>query len=99
MEAKIPKLDEDLNIVGETTITEALNNNWWRLVARVYVFDEAGNILLQRRSESMQVYPGRWDQSAGGHVDVGETNEEAAKREALEEIGVDAELDVSKLYA
>ncbi len=32
--------------------------------------------------------PGKWDTSVGGHVDYGETIEEALKREAFEELGI-----------
>lgn len=32
--------------------------------------------------------PGRWDSSVGGHLGVGEDHEEAALREAAEEIGI-----------
>ena len=37
----------------------------------------------------MEVWPGRWDHSAAGHVDEGETPEQAAYRELKEEIGID----------
>lgn len=47
-------------------------------------------ILLQRRSMEKDIQPGRWDTAVGGHVDAGETIEEALLREAREEIGVDA---------
>lgn len=47
-------------------------------------------ILLQRRSMDKDIQPGRWDTAVGGHVDAGETIEEALLREAREEIGADA---------
>jgi len=45
-------------------------------------------LLLQKRSESKHVQPGKWDTSVGGHVDPGETFDQAARREMAEEIGL-----------
>jgi len=84
----IPLLDANNNIFGETTIAEAMQNNDWRRVVRVFLLDEQGRVLLQKRGAHMNAYPGCWDQSAGGHVDVGETDLQAAERELFEEVGV-----------
>ena len=50
---------------------------------------EGLELLWQRRSEEIDRYPGDWDISAGGHVNLGESLAEAAVREAREEIGVE----------
>ena len=44
-------------------------------------------LLWQRRSEKIDRYPGDYDISAGGHINLGETPVEAAVRESREEIG------------
>jgi len=44
-----------------------------------------GEVLLQRRPEDKE-NGGRWDKTVGGHVDEGETFDEAAVREAGEEL-------------
>jgi 8-oxo-dGTP pyrophosphatase MutT (NUDIX family) len=44
-----------------------------------------GEVLLQRRPEDKE-NGGRWDKTVGGHVDAGETFDEAAVREAGEEL-------------
>jgi 8-oxo-dGTP pyrophosphatase MutT (NUDIX family) len=36
-----------------------------------------------------ELFPGCWDNSAAGHVDVGETNLQAAQREMKEELGLE----------
>jgi 8-oxo-dGTP pyrophosphatase MutT (NUDIX family) len=46
-------------------------------------------ILLQERSPEHKSYPGYFDISAAGHIDLGETPLDAAIREAKEEIGID----------
>lgn len=60
-----------------------------RLISRVILTDKKGRILLQKRDPNMVAWPGRWDSSAAGHVDEGETPEQAACRELYEEIGLD----------
>lgn len=47
-----------------------------------------GGLLLQKRSLSKDTQPGKWDTSVGGHVGYGQSYEEAARREAAEELGL-----------
>ena len=37
---------------------------------------------------SKEIQPGKWDTAVGGHVDYGETIEEALRREVQEELGI-----------
>lgn len=46
-------------------------------------------LLLQKRSLSKDTQPGKWDTSVGGHVGYGQGYEEAARREAAEELGIE----------
>lgn len=54
----------------------------------VLVFNAENKVYLQKRSKSKLVYPGRWDLSATGHVQRGESCEDAALREVYEELGL-----------
>ena len=56
------------------------------LVGVGVVFVREGNVFLARRKGSLG--GGSWG-SAGGHLEFGETLEECARREALEEFGVE----------
>lgn len=53
-------------------------------------------LLWQKRSETIDRYPGDYDISAGGHINLGETPAMGAVRECREEIG--AEISEDELY-
>lgn len=93
MANKIPKIDKDNNIVGETTIAEAKANKWPRRVVRVVIVDnDRQEILLQKRAKEVHSHPDMWETASSGHVDVGESELEAAERETKEEIGLEVDL-------
>jgi 8-oxo-dGTP pyrophosphatase MutT (NUDIX family) len=54
----------------------------------IFVFDAAGNLYVQHRTMTKDVYPGYWDLCAGGVVLAGESYEESAARELEEEMGI-----------
>ena len=54
----------------------------------IAVVDSAGRLLIHRRSESKDLWPGWWDIAVGGVVGAGEWYDSAAIREVREEIGV-----------
>ncbi len=68
--------------------------------AVVYVLRPGKKVLVQIRGEGERTCPGRYDHSAAGHVDAGETYEDAARRELEEELGIVASLTrIGKTYA
>ncbi len=61
------------------------------LSVKVVVFDGQGRCLVLKRSMSSKGNPGKWD-FPGGKVDPGEALDQSAKREVLEETGLDIEV-------
>lgn len=57
-----------------------------------WIINKKGEVLLQRRAYTKSKNPGMWAKT-GGHVDAGETPENAAIREIKEEIGLDITSD------
>lgn len=57
-------------------------------VVHVLVFNPDGELLLQKRSPTKDIQPGKWDTSVGGHLERGESYLSAAHREMAEEIGL-----------
>lgn len=58
-------------------------------IALVLLVDPSGAVLLQHRDENAVAGPNQWS-LPGGHLEPGETPEEAARRELLEETGLTA---------
>lgn len=58
----------------------------------VVVRDPMGRVHVHRRTDTKDVYPGRYDFAAGGVLLAGEEPLAAARREAEEELGVTSEL-------
>jgi 8-oxo-dGTP pyrophosphatase MutT (NUDIX family) len=57
----------------------------------VLVRDGEGCVLIHRRSDAKDLWPGWWDIAVGGVVAAGESYDEAARRELFEEAGIAAE--------
>lgn len=82
-------VDENDRVIRAETRKIVHVNNFWHRAVHILAINSAGEIYLQKRSIWKDRNPGRWDSSAAGHVDSGETYLEAARREFREELGVD----------
>lgn len=80
-------VDKQDNPIGAETKDVIWRNGLLHRVARVLVFNEVGDLLVQQRGDK-PLFPFRWAESVGGHVGAGDSYEETAIREAEEEIGV-----------
>jgi isopentenyldiphosphate isomerase len=81
-------VDSDDKEIGTGSIDDAYNNGIIVRISRVFLTNSKGELLIQKRSDKHPSLPGRWDQSAAGHVDKNETYEDAAYRELFEEMGI-----------
>ena len=66
--------------------------------AHVVVVSPDGQVLLQKRSLRKDIQPGRWDTAVGGHLAVGESYLEAARREMAEEVGLPLSQPLEHLF-
>lgn len=82
-------LDENGNMTGRVEAKKHVHDNsLWHGVAHTWIFNSNGQILLQRRHAKSGWGADKWDLSAGGHIQSGETPQQGAVREAYEELGL-----------
>lgn len=60
----------------------------WHRSAHVFLYNTRGQLLLQQRSASKDLYAGAWDYSVGEHLQPGEHYLQAALRGLAEELSV-----------
>lgn len=84
-------LDEEGNKIGIKERSEVHRDGDWHKVAFVFVVNDKGEIILQKKSKEKQSNPNKWTASASGHLSAGDTEIEGAMRELQEEIGVKAD--------
>lgn len=81
-------VDEDDQPLGSASKHEAWEKGLLHRIVSILVENKNGQLLLQKRGPLVAISPDTWDSSAAGHVDEGETYEQAALREIAEEIGL-----------
>ncbi|RSK40315.1 NUDIX hydrolase [Mangrovimonas spongiae] len=74
---------------GKTALKSVIHKKGYHHnTAHLWLYTTAGEILLAQRSFTKVICPGLWDVSVAGHVDAGETTEQAIIRETQEEINL-----------
>mgnify|MGYP001074415071 FL=1 len=86
-----PLVNEMGETIGKATRKECHSGSkQLHPVIHLHIFNDAGELYLQKRSMTKDIQPGKWDTAVGGHIDYGETVEEALRREVREELGITA---------
>ncbi|WP_434035899.1 NUDIX hydrolase [Formosa sp. 4Alg 33] len=89
MDELIDIVNIDGSYTGKTALkSEIHNKGYYHNTAHIWLYTSSGEILLAQRSYKKAICPGMWDVSVAGHVDAGETIEEAGIRETLEELNL-----------
>ena len=84
-----PLVDENGGVIGSATRGECHSGSkLLHPVVHLHVFNSKGDVYLQKRPDWKDIQPGKWDTAVGGHIDYGETPEEALHREVREELGI-----------
>ena len=90
-------VDENGKPTGKTiSREEAHAKGIMHRTAHVWIVRPTGDgyeVLLQKRSENKESFPGMYDTSSAGHITAGDDPLESALRELKEELGIDASPD------
>lgn len=86
-------VDENNCVIGRETRHEVHTRRLLHRAVHVFVFNQAGELFLQRRSRWKDLHPRRWDSSAAGHLNAGEDYDKTAAREIEEELGISAPVE------
>lgn len=78
-------VNEHDEVIGHAPRGEVYANKHPHRIVHVLVFNDKGEMALQLRSKHVSYRPLHWVTTAGGHVQSGETYEQAGIRETKEE--------------
>ena len=81
-------VDEDDRVVETVTRRDVRARSLLHRCTYILVRNGAGEILVHRRTDTKDVYPGAYDVFAGGVCSAGESYDTCARREVAEELGV-----------
>ena len=87
-------VDRDDNVIGYTS--KAAAHDGGGLLHRafsLFLFNDAGELLLQQRAHEKRLWGGYWSNSCCSHPRRGETLEVATSRRLLDELNFEAELE------
>lgn len=82
-------LNEQGEIVGTASREDIHKEGLLHAEAHVWFYTPDGKIIWQLRSKDKDTFPDLLDATVGGHVEIGDTYEQTAAKEAREETGVD----------
>ena len=81
-------VDLDNNETGSAPRYEMRAKGLPHRAAYILVFNSRGELFVQKRTMSKDIYPGYYDVAAGGVVMAGESYDQSAAREIEEELGI-----------
>lgn len=78
----------DDQVIGQDTKENIYLKRHMHRIVHIFVKDNSERQLLQLRGAQSSYLPLHWSTAVGGHVQSGESYEDAARREMMEEIGI-----------
>lgn len=83
-------LDENGNKTGQTKARSRVHKDGdWHKSVHIWILNQNGDVLLQRRCSAKDLFPNMLDISCAGHLSAGDESLSAALRELKEELNLD----------
>lgn len=92
MEEQVVLVSENDEVLGVMEKMQAHENGILHRAFSVFLFNDSGEMLLQKRADGKYHSPGQWTNAVCSHPRIDETYEQGAQRRLKEELGVEAEL-------
>ncbi len=87
-------VDQNDQVIGQQLRSEVYSENRSNFrVVNAFLINDEGKLWIPRRAKKKRVFPLCLDASMGGHVEAGETYEEAFARELMEELRIEVRSD------
>ena len=87
-EEKVLIVDDQNQVLGAVSRTEMRQKELCHRATYVFVFNSLGQLYVQERTLTKDIYPGYFEPATGGVVAEGESFDVAAVRELEEELGI-----------
>lgn len=84
--------DDHDRVIGQAPRSTVHAENLRHRAVHIWVWNSAGELLVQKRTATKDQYPNCYTSSASGHVDAGEDYATAAHRELAEELQLSGNL-------
>jgi len=88
MEELFDVVSDGDEVIGRATRKEAHTLGHIHRSVLFFIFDGEGRVFVSQRADNKEFYPGYWSIVFGGHVNSGESYEDAVLRELEEEAGI-----------
>lgn len=86
-------VNEENQVVGKESREVVHSKRLPHRTVMFFVFDQDDNILVTKRSDTKDFFPGYWSVVMGGHVTSGDGYDETLEKEMEEEIGIIGEYE------
>ena len=84
-------VNEHDEVVGTVTREDAYARSLTVRVVNAFLINQSGQLWIPRRTAHKRLFPDCLDMSVGGHVEHGETYEQAFRRETQEELNLNVD--------
>lgn len=92
MEEQVVLISENDEVIGLMEKMQAHENGILHRAFSVFLFNDKGEVLLQKRAPQKYHSPNQWTNAVCSHPRIDETYLEGAKRRLKEELGIETEL-------